>query len=179
MRSTGWAFVASAFVLGACAGGEKKTGADTTAMAAPAATNADTAAMAPVGGAAPAGGATGTATPATGKTVTVQMVNDASGTKPRFVPQNVTIKSGDAIKWVFGKGIGPHNVAFDSAKAPADVKAKLQASMPNQMQPLMSQFMQKEGDSYTVSFGGIKPGTYYYYCLPHVVAGMKGNVIVQ
>ena len=170
MRFTGRALLASAVVLGACAGGEKKSAGDTAAAsAAPAATSGDTAKMAAAPSAAP--------TAAPGKTVEVQMINDAKGT--RFDPQEVTIKSGDAVKWVFGQGAGPHNVAFDSATAPADVKAKLTADMPNQMAPLQSNFLLQPGENYSVTFAGIPAGKYYYYCLPHSATGMHGTVVVQ
>ena len=173
MRFSGRVLLASAMVVSACGGSEKKATADTAAVATPAA--ADTAAAAPAGGAAPAAPAAAPAAP--GKTVEVQMINDAKGT--RFEPAEVTIKSGDAVKWVFKEGAGPHNIAFDSATAPAAVKTKLGADMPNQMAPLQSNFMMAPGDNYTVSFAGIPAGSYYYYCLPHSATGMHGKVVVQ
>ena len=148
MRFSGRVLLASAMVVSACGGGDKKATADTAAAAATPA--ADTAAAAPAGGAAPAA-----APAAPGKTVEVQIINNAKGT--RFDPAEVTIKSGNAVKWVFKEGAGPHNVAFDSATAPAAVKAKLTADMPNQMAPLQSNFMMAPGDNYTVTFAGVPP----------------------
>lgn len=179
MRFTGRALLASAFVLGACAGGNNNTAStDTTATAAtPAASSTDTGTAAAAAGSSSTAGATGTAAPATGKTVVVNMtMTDPS--HPRFDPASVTVKQGDAIKWVLKSG-APHNIAFDSAKAPANVKAQLSANMPNQMQPLMGPLMMNPGDSYTVSFAKIPPGKYYYYCLPHGALGMNGTVTVQ
>jgi plastocyanin len=73
----------------------------------------------------------------------------------------------------------PHNVAFDSAQASPEAKAQLAANMPDQLQPLSGKFMMSPGDTYTVSFGKVPPGKYYYYCLPHDMLGMHGTVTVQ
>lgn len=169
MRLNGLALVASAFMLAACGGGEKK--ADTTAAAAPATTDT-TAQAAPAAGAT----ATGAAQPITGTTHEVKMIGDAQGY--RFDPANITIKQGDGIKWVMVSG-GPHNVAFDPATIPADVKGQLSANMPNQMGELSSPMLMNPNESYTISFAGIKPGTYNYHCTPHLAMGMKGTITVQ
>jgi len=94
MRFYGLALLASAAVLGACGGGEKPA-ADTT-KAPPAA-----AAPAP----APATPAAGALAPiaATGPTVEVKMISDDKGY--RFEPANITIKSGQAVKFVMRGGL--------------------------------------------------------------------------
>lgn len=167
MRFLGLTFVASAFVLGACGGGENQ--ADTAATAAPAA--ADTAA-AP---AAPAAAA-GTAAPITGTTHEVKMVGDEKGY--RYEPADITLKQGDGIKFVMVSG-GPHNVAFDPAVIPADVKSQLSANMPNQQGELSSPLFMNAGESYTISFANIKPGAYPYHCTPHLAMNMKGTITVK
>ena len=96
----------------------------------------------------------------------------------RFEPVNLTIKAGDVVKWVMVSG-GPHNVAFDPAQVPDDVEQKLSAAMQNQQQPLGSPFFMNPGENYTVSFAGIKPGTYNYVCTPHIAQNMKGTITVQ
>jgi len=166
MRFLGFAVVTSAIVLGACSGGENK--ADTAATATPAAT--DTAA-------APAATTpTGAMAPITGVTHEVKMVGDDKGY--RFEPADITIKQGDGIKWVMVSG-GPHNVAFDPATIPADVKAQLSANMPNQQGELSSPLFMNPDETYTISFANIKPGTYPYHCTPHLALGMKGTITVQ
>src|SRR6478736_8205842 len=91
--------------------------ADTTATAtpAPAATTTPTdtgaaAAAAAPAAAAPAAGAVAAA-PATGATHEVKMIGDATGYK--FDPANITVKQGDAVKFVMVSG-GPHNVTFQN-----------------------------------------------------------------
>ncbi len=172
MRFSAFAFAASALVLAAC-GGEKGGSADS------ATTTGDTAGAAvtpaPDAGAA-AGGATATAAPATGTTHTVNMVGDAQGY--RFDPANITVKQGDAIKFVMVSG-GPHNVAFEEASIPAAGKAQLAANIPNSPAPLQSEMVMNPDQNITISFANVAPGTYNYNCTPHLAMGMKGVVTVQ
>jgi plastocyanin len=104
------------------------------------------------------------------------MVGDAQGY--RYEPASLTVKAGDAIKYVMVSG-GPHNVAFDPAKIPDDVESVLSANMPNQMMPLSSPYMTQPNENYVISFAGVKPGTYDYVCTPHVMMGMTGKITVQ
>jgi plastocyanin len=173
MRFYGLTLVASAVALGACGGGGNNA-ADTAAVA----MGGDTAAVAtatpsPTTGA-PA--ATGTMAPITGTTHEVKMVGDDKGY--RFEPADLTVKQGDGIKFVMVSG-GPHNVAFDPATIPADVKPQLMANMPNQMTELSSPMFMNPNESYTISFANIKPGAYPYVCTPHLAMGMKGTITVQ
>jgi plastocyanin len=174
MRFYGLMLAASAVVLGACAGGDKSN-TDTVGVA------TDTAAVvAPAPVAAPAGTAptaVGTMAPITGTTHEVKMVGDAKGY--RFEPANVTVKSGDGIKFSVVSG-GPHNVAFDPATIPADSKAQLDANMgADKTTELSSALKMNPGESVTISFGNIKAGTYPFHCTPHLAMGMKGVITVQ
>jgi plastocyanin len=108
-----------------------------------------------------------------------------SGTTARFEPATLTIQPGDQVRFVNVSG-GPHNVAFDAASLPADVKPILSANMPDQMDDLWGPLMNAPGATYTISFAGIKPGTYPYFCVPHMydknghmTTGMKGTIIVR
>ena len=182
MRFYGFAVAAGVITLGACAGGEKNP-ADTTHVAVDTSTSATTATTAgassttttPATGGA-AGGAAAMA-PITGTTKTVHMVGDAKGY--RFEPANITVKQGDGIKFVVVSG-GPHNVAFDPATIPADVKSQLDANMgTDKMGELSSNMKMNAGDAVTVSFAKIKPGQYPFHCVPHLALGMKGTITVQ
>jgi len=171
MRFLGFVIVSSAIALGACGGGGEKAAADSTATAA-AAPKADSAATAAPAAAAPAG----TAAPITGQTVEVKMVGDDKGY--RFEPADIKIKAGDGVKFVMVTG-GPHNVAFDPATIPADVKPQLSANMPDQQGELSSPLEMNPNQTYTISFANIKPGTYPFHCTPHLAMGMKGTITVQ
>ena len=166
MRFLGFAIVGSAIVLGACGGGEKA--ADTTAAVTPA---PDTTAAATTP-AAP----TGAAAPITGVTHEVKMVGDDKGY--RYEPADITVKAGDGIKFIMVSG-GPHNVAFDPATIPADVKPQLSANMPNQQGELSSPLFSNPNETYTISFANVKPGQYPYHCTPHLAMNMKGTITVQ
>jgi plastocyanin len=182
MRFYGIALLASATILGAC-GGEKTPAADTAATAAtpaPAATttpstdSAATATAAPATGAPAAGAAA--AAPATGQTHEVKMIGDATGYK--FEPANLTVKQGDAVKFVMVSG-GPHNVTFQNVTDPA-AKAQLDANMPGQkMGELAGPMVMQPNEAYVVSFAKVPAGKYDYICTPHAAMNMKGAITVQ
>lgn len=160
---------ASILVLGACAGGDTANEGTTTDTAATATTT-------PPGGTQTPAGAGGAAAPISGTTHEVRMLLD--GQTYKFDPANLTIKQGDGIKWVMVSG-GPHNVAFDPAKVPDDVERVLAANMPDQQAPLSGPYKTQPGETYTVSFAGVKAGTYDYVCTPHIMMGMTGKITVQ
>jgi plastocyanin len=171
MRFYGIAVLAGAAVLGAC-GGEKQPVADTTAATTSAATTP--AATTPEAGA-PAAGAVAAA-PATGTTHEVKMIGDAKGY--RFEPADLTIKQGDAVKFIMVSG-GPHNVAFLNLTDPT-TKAQLNANMPGQhMAEDSSPLLMNPNEAYTISFGKIPAGKYDYDCTPHAAMGLKGTITVQ
>ena len=170
MRFYGFAVAVGAIALGACAGGEKKP-ADTTHVA------VDTTAASTTTTTGTTTSGAVTMAPITGKTIEVKMVGDAKGY--RFEPANFTVKQGDGVKFVVVSG-GPHNVAFDPATIPSDVKAQLDANMgTDKMGELSSNMKMNPGESVTVSFGNIKPGQYPYHCVPHLALNMKGVITVQ
>jgi plastocyanin len=155
------AIAASALMLAACGGGEKA--ADTTAAATTPAADTTAAAPAAAGSTAtPAAGAVAAA-PITGTIHEVKMIGDAKGY--RFEPAAITIKAGDGIKYINVSG-GPHDVAFDPAAIPANVKPQLSANMPNQMSELAGPLLVQPNADYTISFANIPAGTYEAHCTP-------------
>ncbi len=149
-----------AFVLAACGGGEQKAeDQQTTAtpdQAAPAA-----------GDAAPAGG---------GTTHDVNMVLEGSSYK--YVPEELTIKSGDVVRYHNVSG-GPHNVSFWADSIPSGAADALKAGMPDQMAPLEGSLLTEPNAVYTINFANAPAGEYKYYCLPHLALGMKAKLTVQ
>jgi plastocyanin len=177
MRFFGLALAASAVFLGACAGGDKSNAADTVGVATDTSTTPAATAPASTAPATAPAAVSGTMAAITGTTHEVKMVGDAKGY--RFEPANITIKSGDGIKFMTVSG-GPHNVAFDPATIPTDSKAQLDANMGmDKMGELSSALKTNPGESVTVSFGNIKPGKYPFHCTPHLALGMKGEITVQ
>jgi len=177
MRFYGIALLAGAAVLGAC-GGEKQPVADTSATATTTgAATTTTTTTTPAAGA-PAAGAAGAvaAAPATGTTHEVKMIGDSKGY--RFEPADITIKQGDAVKYIMVSG-GPHNVAFLNLTDPT-TKAQLNANMPGQhMAEDSSPLLMQPNEEYTVSFAKIPAGKYDFDCTPHAAMGMKGTITVQ
>jgi plastocyanin len=177
MRFYEFAVAVGVISVSACAGGEKKP-ADTTHVAVD--TSAATTTSTTTGASTtPAGGTSGAVAmaPITGTTKTVNMIGDAKGY--RFEPASFTIKQGDGVKFVVVSG-GPHNVAFDAATIPSDVKGQLDANMgTDKAGELSSNMKLNPGDAVTVSFGKIKPGQYPFHCVPHLALGMKGTITVQ
>jgi plastocyanin len=168
----GLAVMAGVAGVFACAGGGDKA-ADTTAAVAVTTSTAESA-----GGTASSGtqAATETMAPITGTTHEVKMIGDAKGY--RFEPANITVKQGDGIKWIIVSG-GPHNVAFDPATIPSDVRSQLDANMgTDRMGELSANMKMNPGESITISFAKIKPGQYPYHCTPHLALGMKGIITV-
>lgn len=172
MQLFGRALLASAVVLAACAGGESSP-ADSTAVV------ASNAAMAPV----PA--ATQAAEPAaavTGQTHEVQMVLDNGQYK--YVPDKITAKEGDAIKFINVSGF-PHNISFKPDQIPDDVEATLAQNMPAnaygmaKMGPTVGPLLTQANQTYTISLAGMKAGEYPFVCTPHEAMGMKGTITIQ
>jgi plastocyanin len=149
---------ALATVLAAC-GGEKKTSEKTTT------TTPEQQAPAPA--AAPA---------ATGATHDVNMVLE--GGQYKYVPDNLTIKSGDVVQF-HNKSGGPHNVSFWPDSIPSGAADALKAGMPDQMSPLQSNLLTEQDAVYKVSFGNAPKGDYKFYCLPHLALKMHGKITVQ
>ena len=122
-----------------------------------------------------AGAPAATAPAATGTTHDVQMtmVNGEA----RFVPDEITVKPGDAIKFINGEG-GPHNVHFWADSLPAGGADAI--SIDRQLAPLQSEMLVPVGDTITVTFGANAPtGEYPFTCDPHGAMGMHGEVKVQ
>ena len=102
------------------------------------------------------------ATPAAAETYTVKMGADNGMLK--FVPDTLTVKPGDTIKWENNK-VGPHNIVFDASALKSASKTALLFS---------------PGESYTSTIPKDTPsGEYQFYCQPHRGAGMVGKLIVE
>jgi plastocyanin len=113
---------------------------------------------------------------ATGKTHDVNM--ELNGSKYQFNPDNLTIKSGDVVRY-HNKSGGPHNVSFWPDSIPAGAADVLKKNMPNQMAPLEGPLLTEPDAVYEVSFAGAPKGDYKVYCLPHLALGMRGKLKVE
>ena len=105
-----------AFAFAACGGGDRQAEAPAADTPAP-------------GAEAPAGG---------GATHNVNMVLE--GTSYRFVPENLTIRSGDQVIWHNVSG-GPHNVQFFADSIPPAGRDVLNNAMPNRIGDLNGELL--------------------------------------
>jgi plastocyanin len=159
MRVTSMALGLTVLVA-ACGGGGGEQGAETEQQTT----------------ATPAQGAPAAPPTGTGTSHDVNMVLEGSSYK--YVPDQLTIKPGDAVRFVNVSG-GPHNVSFWADSIPSGAAEPLKAGMPDQMAPLEGQLLTEPNAAYTISFAGAPSGEYKFYCLPHLALGMKGRITVQ
>jgi plastocyanin len=142
-----------ALLVAACGGSKKAT--DTVTTVAPTAPPA--------------------AASATGNTVEIQMVQQGPNTF-KFVPDSVTIKTGDAVVFKGVSGLS-HDVSFYKDSIPPGADSVLNANIQNKPQDLSTEMI-NDGNSTTVSFAGAPAGKYKFYCIPHMAMNMKGTIVV-
>ncbi len=107
-----------------------------------------------------------TAPAAAQETVVVEMTQDL-----KFQPETVTISVGDTVEWRNTSNL-PHTATFDPEKASdADNVVLAEGVDPFGFGNLSS------GENFSHTFE--TPGRYQYVCLPHEMAGMIGELIVE
>mmetsp|Transcript_16166 Transcript_16166/g.30068 ORF Transcript_16166/g.30068 Transcript_16166/m.30068 type:complete len:229 (-) Transcript_16166:34-720(-) len=84
-----------------------------------------------------------------------------------FAPQDITICKGDAVVWKGLRGL-PHNIIFADKGVPKGVDALALSTVDD---------LENEGQTYKATF--TIPGTYDYFCIPHLTAGMIGKITVS
>ena len=104
------------------------------------------------------------------------MIGDGQGF--RFDPADLTINTGDAVRWTNASG-GPHNAWFSADSLPPGTSAQLGAQMPNTTSPPVGPLLVDPNATYTVSFAGLKPGAYRYFRTPHLALGMRGTITIR
>jgi plastocyanin len=109
-------------------------------------------------------------------TIVVRMTGDASGY--RFRPANVSARVGDVVRFVNVSG-GPHDVSFWEDSIPAGAAATLQSNMQKTRGTLSGALLTEPNETYSLSLAGLPPGTYHYYCLPHLALKMAGRITVR
>ncbi|NNG14950.1 MAG: hypothetical protein HKM89_00630 [Gemmatimonadales bacterium] len=120
--------------------------------------------------------------PVAGAVMSAAVVHDVDmvfdGTDYLFVPADLSIKSGDIVRFHNRSG-GPHNVAFWEDSIPEGAALVLQDAMPDQMAPLAGEMVVTPDETYEISFAGAPAGVYKYYCLPHLQLGMVAMLTVE
>lgn len=101
---------------------------------------------------------------ASAETHTVQVVSDYDNMRMVFDPQEVTIKKGDTVTWV-NLADEDHNMVTYPDGYPKGAKG------------FTSPFLKKKDEKWSHTFAA--SGTYEYHCIPHIMMGMRGKVIVD
>lgn len=89
----------------------------------------------------------------------------------KFEPEKVTIKSGEAVRWVNDSGGPSHTVTTD----PSAVQKEDDVEIPDGAKPFSSGII-GPGKFFQHAFD--VPGTYRYACAPHEGSKMLGEVVV-
>ncbi len=95
----------------------------------------------------------------------------------RFVPALVTAKPGDVLRFRVSSG-APHNVTFEAEGLPAGAKEALDAAMPDRTGDLSGPVLDHPGAEYRIVVPALPPGRYVFFCTPHRVYDMRGELIV-
>ena len=96
-------------------------------------------------------------------------------TRLRFDPDRVTIGAGETITWL-NDSILPHTATGDPAQNPVAASHPEYVQLPGAAEPWGSALLQP-GQSYTHRF--VTPGEYRYVCVPHILSGMRGTILVE
>ena len=107
----------------------------------------------------------------------VQMVLNDAG-EYRYVPDELTIKTGDTVRWINASG-GPHNVQFKPDRIPDGAADVLSNAMADQLFPLSGALMMAPNAVYEISFDGAPTGEYYYVCTPHELLNMVATLTIE
>ncbi|MGE5230158.1 MAG: plastocyanin/azurin family copper-binding protein [Deltaproteobacteria bacterium] len=95
----------------------------------------------------------------------------------RFVPARVTARPGDVLRFRVSSG-APHNVTFEADGLGAAAREALNAAMPDRIGDLSGPVLDHPGAEYRIVVPALPPGRYAFFCTPHRVYDMRGELIV-
>lgn len=104
-----------------------------------------------------------TAGSAAAETHIVHIVSDYENLRFVFEPASLTIAPGDTVTWVNDADEEHNVIAYPGG-------------FPRGASSFQSRYLTAAGETYSMTFD--VPGTYQYHCLPHLLMGMKGEVVV-
>ncbi|HTC22723.1 MAG TPA: plastocyanin/azurin family copper-binding protein [Gemmatimonadales bacterium] len=108
----------------------------------------------------------------------VRLEVDAAREVYRFVPARVTVRPGDVLRFRVSNG-SPHNITFAGGGLSPQVRETLAAAMPNRTGELSSPVLDRPGAEYRMVVPALPPGRYPFFCTPHRVYDMHGELIVS
>ena len=98
-----------------------------------------------------------------GETHVVRIVTDYETLHFRFEPKVLTIAPGDTVEWINVER-EEHNMVVYPGGFPASAEG------------FASPMLSKAGETWSWTFD--VPGTYQYHCMPHLMMGMTGEIVV-
>jgi len=107
----------------------------------------------------------------------VRLEVDAAREVYRFVPAVVTVRPGDVLRFRVSSG-APHNVTFEAEGLPPGVREALDGAMPDRIGDLSGPVLDRAGAEYRIVVPALPPGRYPFFCTPHRVYDMRGELIV-
>lgn len=102
--------------------------------------------------------------------VTVPMTNQL-----RFEPEHLVIKLGETVRWDNISNM-PHTATDDPEQNPVAKSHPDYVLLPESAEPWGSPLLQP-GESWEYTFTAA--GEYRYFCIPHVLSGMRGSITVE
>ena len=93
----------------------------------------------------------------------VRIVTDYDNLRMAFEPATITVNAGDTVVWV-NENAEEHNVITYPGGYPVGASA------------FQSPFLTEAGETFRHRFE--VNGSYQYHCMPHLLMGMRGEVIV-
>ena len=95
----------------------------------------------------------------------------------RFVPARVAARPGDILRFRVSSG-SPHNITFEGDSLPAGAREALNTAMPGRTGELSSPVLDRAGAEYRIVVPALPPGRSPFFCTPHRVYDMRGELIV-
>lgn len=97
----------------------------------------------------------------------------------RFTPGRIEAAVGDTLVFELVSG-GPHNVAFDPDSIPAGAREVLARNLGADARFLVvPEMLIDRGERLVLPLAGLPPGTYRFYCTPHLGGGMEGRLVLR
>lgn|GEM_PF-998840 len=96
----------------------------------------------------------------------------------RFVPSEIPAKPGEVLRFINQSG-GPHSIGFRSDGLSPSVKAALNAAMPDRLGDLRGPLLVAQGARYEITIPALPPGSYEFFCLPHLAYRMLGQLHIR
>jgi plastocyanin len=107
----------------------------------------------------------------------VRLEADPAKDSYRFIPASISARPGDVLVFKVGRG-APHSIVFEGGDLNEATHEAVNGAMGRRAGDLSSPLLTAEGTEYRIVVPRIAPGVYQFYCLPHRVYDMRGELRV-